>query len=84
MKSFYSLLCVALVANAAWSQTNLEVVSQEGSQVRLNCTVENYTVTHEGIYTDVHFEEGTPVLKAGAPQVSQLTGSLIVDDYSLS
>ncbi len=80
MKSFYSLLCVALFANAAWSQTNLEVVSQEGSQVRLNCTVENYTVTHDGIYTDVHFEEGNPVLKAGAPQVSQLTGSLIVDD----
>ena len=80
MKSFYSLLCCALLANTAWSQTNLEVVSQEGSQVQLTCSVQNYTVTHDGIYTDVQFEEGTPILKAGAPQVSQLTGALIVDD----
>ncbi|MFM9004754.1 MAG: C25 family cysteine peptidase, partial [Flavobacteriales bacterium] len=64
----------------AWSQTNLEVVGQNGSQVQLTCTVQNYVVTHDGVYTDIRFEEGTPVLKAGAPQVQQLTGALIVDD----
>jgi len=80
MKSFYSFLCCALFASVAWTQTNLEVVSQEGSQLRLSCTVQNYAVIHDGIYTDVQFEEGTPVLKAGAPQVSQLSGALIVDD----
>jgi gingipain R len=68
------------MANTAWSQSNLEVISQTGSQVQLTCSVQNYTVTHDGLYTDVQFEEGTPVLKAGAPQVSQLTGALIVDD----
>jgi hypothetical protein len=80
MKSFYSFLCCALFANASWTQTNLAVVSQAGSQVQLTCTVQNYTVNHDGIYTDIQFEEGTPILKAGAPQVSQLTGALIVDD----
>ncbi|MFM7727443.1 MAG: hypothetical protein ACKO7B_12120, partial [Flavobacteriales bacterium] len=61
MKSFYSFLCCALFANVAWSQTNLEVVSQAGSQVQLTCTVQNYTINHDGIYTDIQFEEGTPI-----------------------
>lgn len=80
MKSFYALLCCSFLANAAWSQTNIEVVSQEGSEVQLSCTVQEYTVTHEGVYTKIDFEDATPVLKAGAPQVRQLTSALIVDD----
>ncbi len=80
MKSFYSFLCCALLTHAAWSQTNVHVVGQEGSTVLLTCTIEDYTISHEGIYTDINFEESTPVLKAGAPQVRKLTEALIVDD----
>jgi len=80
MKSFYSLLCCALITSASWSQTNIQVVGQEGSSVLLSCTVEDYTVSHDGIYTDINFEESTPVLKVGAPQVRKLTEALIVDD----
>jgi hypothetical protein len=80
MKSFYSLLCGALITSASWSQTNIQVVGQEGSSVLLSCTMEDYTVSHDGIYTDINFEESTPVLKVGAPQVHKLTEALIVDD----
>lgn len=80
MKSFYSFLCCTFLATAGWSQTNIAVVSQEGSAVQLSCTVQNYTITHDGIYTDIDFKNSTPVLNAGAPQVRQLTEALIVDD----
>jgi Peptidase family C25/Propeptide_C25/Peptidase family C25, C terminal ig-like domain/Secretion system C-terminal sorting domain len=80
MKSLYSFVFCALLTHGALSQTNIHVVAQEGSSVMLSCTVSNYSVTHDGIYTDIDFKESTPLLNAGAPQVRKLTEALIVDD----
>ena len=80
MKSIYLFLGLLLASPVVFAQTSIQVNGQSGQSVSLTCAIDDYTVSHSGIYTDVDFKDATHVLKAGAPRVKQLTGALIVDD----
>ena len=80
MKSIYLFWGLLLSSPILYAQTSIQVNGQSGQTVSLTCAIDDYIVSHSGIYTDVDFKDATHVLKAGAPRVKQLTGALIVDD----
>jgi hypothetical protein len=80
MKPVYFLIGAFLWSASVVAQTSIEVTGQTGQTISLTCEVEDYSVSHQGIYTDIDFQDANPVLKAGAPRVKQLTESIIVDD----
>lgn len=80
MKSFYTVLCCLTMAFAVQAQTSIVFNGSSDGSIRLTCTIQDYSVNHQGIFTDIDFAESTPVLKTGAPQVKKLSGAIIVDD----
>jgi hypothetical protein len=80
MKSIYLFSVLLLASQVVLAQTSILVNNQSGQSVSLTCEIQDYVVSHSGIYTDIDFKDATPVLKAGAPRVKQLTGAIIVDD----
>ena len=80
MKAFFTSAFVLLVWNAA--QAQFTVLAEQPDQLTLDFAVENFIISHDGIYTDVTFQESNPVLIAGAPAVCERSTSIIVDDVS--
>jgi hypothetical protein len=80
MKALFATAFALLVWNAA--QAQFTILAEQTGQLTLNFSVDNFIVSHDGIYTDVTFQESNPVLVVGAPAVCERSTSIIVDDIS--
>ncbi len=78
--SFYLLAIIA--GQGLFAQTNLQFINESQGVISLKCSVGDYHVSNIENFTVVRLDQGTPILKAGAPDVEKLTSAVIVDDQA--
>lgn len=82
---FLTLLCSVLGLTA---QTSVEFLGETNQAITLRFRVEGFTTqtvsTPEGPAVLVDIEEGTPLLKTGAPELPKLTASVVLGDLTTS
>ena len=85
MKQFTLSVLGSLVAffAIAQSQTSIDVLGQTDEQITVRFEVDDFTSTviqtADGEAQQITLDEGTQLLRAGAPDVPKLTASLLVD-----
>ncbi|MFM7814227.1 MAG: C25 family cysteine peptidase, partial [Flavobacteriales bacterium] len=82
MKKLFTTAFTSLLAVWSFGQSTIQFLGQTEQLIELSCDVQDYQVNHDGVYTSILLQDGNPILKAGAPDVEQLTTSVIVDDHS--
>lgn len=80
------LLLLGLVLPVAFLQAQqIELVSQTSDAITLRCQLDGFTTqtvqTPQGEAVRIQITEGTPLLRAGAPEVPKLTASFIAGQY---
>ncbi|HLG02453.1 MAG TPA: C25 family cysteine peptidase, partial [Bacteroidia bacterium] len=88
MKKIFTLITATFVAVAAYAQTrtttSIQLVSgdERSSVIRFvpGPMVQTDVITPQGPAVIISVGEGTPILKAGAPDLPQLTASVIIPD----
>jgi hypothetical protein len=80
-----SLLVFLLAICWNLSAQQIELISQDQHAITIRCTLDNFETTEvqtpQGTAIQVFIEEGTPLLKAGAPEVPKLTASYILNHF---
>lgn len=74
------VVMLSMLTAPVFSQSEIEFVNQTDGIISLKCSVGDYQVRHIGDFTAIHLDEGTEILKSGAPAVENLTSAIIVDD----
>jgi hypothetical protein len=68
------------------AQSSVQLVSETAGSIQVQVNVEGYqsisVETTEGPAQIISLEEGTPILKAGAPDLAKLTFSLAIEDQA--
>lgn len=82
MKKLFTLSIFSILTQLTFSQSQVQFIGQTDGQIELSCQIANYQVLNNGIYTSIRLDEGNPILRAGAPDVEQITTSVIVDDQA--
>ena len=77
MKKLYIALLV-LVTFSVHAQISWTGTSE--NMIEIACAVSQYETSTQGVYTQIHLNEGNPILQKGAPDLEQLTTAIVVDD----
>lgn len=79
------LLTIGLQAQNS-SFTNIELLEDESASIKLKITTSGYVAksvaTPNGSAQIITVEEGTPILKVGAPDLPKLNASIVIDDVA--
>ncbi|MDZ4824231.1 MAG: C25 family cysteine peptidase [Flavobacteriales bacterium] len=86
MKKFYLLAMTAFLCAGSFAQTNIELVSEVDGNIRITCGVSDWSYhsvdTPQGSAWIVTSQDGSPILRAGAPDVQRLTVPVVVHDHN--